>query len=622
MTVLLKRKESARRTVIAPKGLLEKDNYYIIGDTYVRVLTVYALPNEISEGFLAMMINDPRYHIDFSTEIIDVDYSSTIQKEINELEHKIDKSQNDMDREILLRNYYSLKDSLKQTVANNSRTINTVINIYVKANDLKELNDYTKELKEYFFSTGLEIRLDTLPRLQIGAMQKNSPLFIGNSLNKYSNYHIGLMLPSLTTAALWPFIFDSVDDRYGSFIGIEANTGGKIVFDQFAYLNDNSARHSGRTAGNMVIVGRTGMGKTTLINLLVASHIVNKRKVIWCDPENRNEGYTKFLGGNYIEFGNDNSIINIFDLKPITTDSTGIEDETMMYNTNLAISNVVEDLSITLKMLWPNITEDELNMLNEITVKTYRTVGIDGTESFKRYCPSDYPTFTVFSGTINEMIEEYAKRLDLNKKEYNALKNLQMKMRSLVGSPDIPGHLARYFNGITNIDMNALDDIGLVSFGTKHLFNSPDGVRNALLRLVFNYAWATCLSTNDETVFISDEDHTYILIEEIASIKAQFQRRARKYKTVTISGTQQVRDYSDDKIITHGKAIFDNSTYQIYFNLTKDGVSDLSKLVSLSDQEKEQLQALPPYTALFNVGNRKIPMKVLITDDERRLFEQ
>ena len=166
----------------------------------------------------------------------------------------------------------------------------------------------------------------------------------------------------------------------------------------------------------------------------------------------------------------------------------------------------------------------------------------------------------------------------------------------------------------------ALDDIGLLSFGMKHLASTPIGVRNALLRLVFNYAWSKCLSTNEETVFVSDEDHRFISIEEIASIKAQFQRRARKYNTVTISGTQQVRDYCDEKILTYGRAIFENSTYQMYFHMYKSSISELSQLIMLTDQEKEQLVNLPPYTCLMEVGNRKIPIRVLLTDDEDRLI--
>ena len=260
------------------------------------------------------------------------------------------------------------------------------------------------------------------------------------------------------------------------------------------------------------------------------------------------------------------------------------------------------------------------SILDEITEKTYRVVGIDGTESFRYLKPEDYPTFTTFSVVIDQMLEEYENSSLKNKKVIEALLNLQMKMRSLVGTAGIEGHLSRYFNGTTNINMDSLDTIGLVSFGTKHLMNTPEHIRNALLRIIFKYAWSNCLSTDEQTVFVTDEDHTYIQNEPIAALKAQFQRRARKYNTVTISGTQEVKDYNNDRIQVHGAAIFNNATYRVYFNMELDGIFELGKLVHLTDQEMDTIRFLLPHYCLFENGNRKIPVHILMSDKEKEFF--
>ena len=180
----LKRTEKARRTTLAPHGLVEKDNYYIIGDKYVRVLTVSAMPKAITEGFLAQFISSPDYHIDFSTSLMNIDFASYMQKEINHLEEQINKTNTDTAREELITRYYTMQETIKQMVANKSRTMNVVINIYITADDLQKLNEKTIAVKNRI-QTDNHMRLHTLPRLQVGAMQKNSPLFIGNSLNKY-----------------------------------------------------------------------------------------------------------------------------------------------------------------------------------------------------------------------------------------------------------------------------------------------------------------------------------------------------------------------------------------------------------------------------------------------------
>ena len=152
------------------------------------------------------------------------------------------------------------------------------------------------------------------------------------------------------------------------------------------------------------------------------------------------------------------------------------------------------------------------------------------------------------------------------------------------------------------------------------LIEAPDNIGNALLRIVFKYAWSNCLSTDDQTVFVTDEDHTYIQNEPIAALKAQFQRRARKYNTVTISGTQEVKDYNNDKIHVHGTAIFNNATYKVTFNMELDGILEYGKLVYLTDQEMDTIRFLLPHYCLFQNGNRKIPVHILMSEREKEFF--
>ena len=104
--------------------------------------------------------------------------------------------------------------------------MNVVINIYITADDLQKLNEKTIAVKNRI-QTDNHMRLHTLPRLQVGAMQKNSPLFIGNSLNKYVDYHIGVMLPTLTGAALCHFSMTVSMINTELSLVLKPTTGGK-----------------------------------------------------------------------------------------------------------------------------------------------------------------------------------------------------------------------------------------------------------------------------------------------------------------------------------------------------------------------------------------------------------
>ena len=107
-----------------------------------------------------------------------------------------------------------------------------------------------------------------------------------------------------------------------------------------------------------------------------------------------------------------------------------------------------------------------------------------------------------------------------------------------------------------------------------------------------------------------------ILEGKTAEMVAQIYRRARKYHTVMIAGTQQPGDFADEKVITPGKAIFNNAVYKMIMHLDKDDISDISKLVRLNTNETELIQRFTQGNALFVCGNRRIPITVLARDNE------
>ena len=74
--------------------------------------------------------------------------------------------------------------------------------------------------------------------------------------------------------------------------------------------------------------------------------------------------------GSYFNMGTKNARINIFDLKPISCDE---DEEVDMYDTELAIYNVVEDIKIVLKYLYPTIKDETLSVIGGVAVETYKS---------------------------------------------------------------------------------------------------------------------------------------------------------------------------------------------------------------------------------------------------------
>lgn len=610
----------AKRSTIAPANFDPQRNHYLIGDKYVRILTVKGYPNEFYHGLLAEFINNVRYNIDIKIVPSDLDMATLVKKKSNEIDYKWRKCKDPTEKERLRKEHDALENYIKELVNSENDTVNVITNIYIRGDSLDEVNKYTKKIKNEFITRG--IKLVTLNNIQEEQLRNNSGLFIKSNLRPDIEYNDGVLMTTRAFAGLWPFIFDTVDDPKGSLLGREMTNGGKIVFDQFYYLNNKEeARLYNRSSGNMIVVGKTGTGKTTVMDLLLIGHYINGRSIVWIDPENKNEKLCKLVGGNYVSFGSGDYIINIFDLKPISTDSEQKENKDKMYDTKIAIFNVVEDIKITFKLLWPDLDEDALAMINEVVVETYKEVGIDTHKSFEHLKPENYPTFTNFTAVIKDRIEIYSKEYDKYSTEIKALKRLEMKMRQITGYNDTPGEWGRYFNGITTVKRSINNKSWMIAFGTKHLFEVSSNLKNALMRMVFQYSWSLCLGDDrNQTVFCCDEAHTFILNLELADILAQFQRRARKYFTSTLLGTQEVRDFTDPEILTHGKAIFSNSTYQLYLKTNKAGVLDLRQLVELTENEFDTIQKLPAYHGIFCLGDKHIPIEILATPNELKLI--
>ncbi len=607
-----------KRSNLAPIGFKEYKKYFMMGDKFIQVLSFIKYPDLFVEGLLAPLVTRPDYDIDILIEHTDLDLATALKNQMNATEDSFNKSTDPQEKEKLRLKYQNLKNYVERSVRETSSTVNVVINIYVKAETLNELEEKVKKIRDELDTSAFEIKAKAVPHLQQDYYKKNSPLFIKNEMSLDEDFLNGQPMSSISASALWPFMFDTLEDPDGTLIGSERTNGGKVIFNQFLYeTHPDLAKMYGRTSGNMIIVGRTGMGKTVLMNLIIFGHLINKRKIIWIDPENKNYKLTRYCNGSFIAFGQGN-MINIFDLKPISTDKENQSHEEM-YDTKNAIYNVVEEIKITFRTLWPNISDNALAMMSEIVVETYHSVGIDYETNFELLSPTDYPTFSNFTMIIEEKIEQYSRSKEVNSQELDALKELQMKMRHITGYKEIEGEWGRFFNGHTSITEDQLNS-NMISFGTKNLINVSKELQNALLRMVFQYAWAIGLGNREETVLAIDEEHMFIGVPFLAELLAIIQRRSRKYLTATLTGTQQVKDYCNETIKEHGSAIFDNATYQIYMNMTKDGVNALSSLISLNDADREKIQSLPPYCGLFILGNKKLDVQFEASPDELSLI--
>ena len=594
---------------LVPTSYSIHSDYLTVGDKYVTCGLITELPKTFYLGLLCQYVNLPDVKVYMTTEKLDMNISVLLKKDYQDKLQQLNKSTDPSLRRRLEYDLDSLQEYIDDSIRNNDSTHNVTIVFMIYSDDLKEMVQRRKDLKLQLNAMGFHI--DFLKYMQDNLFKLVNPLLIETKLPTTIKENLGVPLPSDGVAGLYPFVFETQKDQHGFLLGYELQNLGMILFNPFLYMEQpDVARITQRFNGNCVVVGMSGAGKTTMMNLIIRDFIKRKIKLIWIDPENKNYALTKRYGGTFILWGQKNNIINIFDLKPLSTEDD--EDDASMWDTELAIYNVIEDITQILKYLYPNINEDTLSVVGSVALATYRKVDIykqdDGSWTpFKDLNYKDMPTFTTFNECLIERIEEI-KEDPTQHQELALLMDLKQKMVRILTEWSI------YFNGHTSIRVEGERQI--ISFGTKILFNKSKELREALYHIMFQYAWSLCLNDKETTAFINDEAHVTILEGSTAKLLSQFYRRARKYKTSMIIGTQEPHDLVDSRVITEGKAIFNNSAYTFIMKLGLDACNDVAQLVRLNENERMSIQSFNQGDALFISGNRRIPIHVMATKSE------
>lgn len=606
MSSLLKRSFKSK---VAPKGLSFSRNYFQMGDRYVKLVTILNTPKEYYAGILSVLTSNPNIKVDMMCEPSSENIPNLIKNQVNKMEREYRETVDVTKREKISQDVTALNNMVAHLVARRDKTYNVVINVMIITDSLNELNEEYQKLKMQLSVMGWQ--LQSLTGIQEKLYKRTSVWFYTDGFNSEMKRNLGVLLPSLNLASLYPFTFDTLDDPKGLLIGNEQYNGGKIMFDQFVYVNDrNIAVEQNRLNGNLITVGKSGSGKTTALNLTMMQHMLYRRKIVWIDPENKIKPLIERANGSFFNMGTSKARINVFDLKPISSDE---EDEVEKYNTKLAIYNVVEDIKIILKYLNPKIRDETLAVIGDIAVRTYESVGIDKDTKFRYLGYEKYPTFTNFNAVLNEYIEkmESAGILD---DEYRAYRDLSLKIKPLINE------YAIYFDGKTTINVSETAN-PFIGFGTKVFFNLTEGLRNALMHIILQFSWSLCLDESEFSVFCVDEAHLLILVGETAKMIEQFVRRSRKYNNATILATQEVHDFADSKVLTSGKAIFNSSSYKLIMNLERDGIQDLMKLTTLTEGEASLIDGFKMGEAVLIAGNKRIPIQIQVTDDMFKMME-
>ena len=377
------------KSQIAPKGLQFNPSDFFISDKYATILTIVSYPKYISPGYLSQLTS--MSGIKIVIKHIPVPFSSMskmLNKQIADLKVRYQDEKDNTTKERIRQDYESLESFVSMLASSQSKIFDFQMHIMITADTREELELKKVNVKNYL--DAMELRGIPLRFEQEKVLKSILPIFPKQDIED----RIGTPIPSVTIAAMYPFIFDTIKDPgLSTLLGVDFS-GGVILFNQFLY---QIKKEPNRNNANLIILGTSGSGKSTAAKLILRGHIRNGCQIVAIDPENEIADMANAFGGDVIDIGKggDFGMIN-----PLQIVLDADEEEVSKGMGYTILTRTLQFLKAFLKYYDPTVEEDVLTLFSEIVQDTYARFGISFNSDFSNYGPKDYPTFSDVYATI------------------------------------------------------------------------------------------------------------------------------------------------------------------------------------------------------------------------------
>ncbi|MDR0975346.1 MAG: ATP-binding protein [Christensenellaceae bacterium] len=490
--------------------------------------------------------------------------------------------------------------------------------IYHLLMEIKQANELMYNVN-WFFSSPLKESRELAARIKENDFKysalagKQIDGFLSRSLGRYNAFEKSARgIPTSALAAVFPFISDKVQDPQGIFIG--SNTS--PVFVDF-FRRDNM-----RVNSNMIVIGKSGSGKSFATKMMLTNLAADNARVFICDPEKEYTNLAKNLAGQSIDVGNAGAgRFNPFHVYPamVDEDAEGAEfDDT--FESHLRF------LESFFKTVMEGIKQDALETLNSLVVNLYKMKGIDKWVDFAQLKPTDFPTFD----ELYKLAVYSHERAD---DEYSAI-NYRILMTYLEKFSD-GGRYSGLWNGPATID--ASENFVVFNFMTL-LSNKNTVVANAQMLLVFKYLDGEIIKnreynrrykTKRKIVIVVDEAHVFIDESKPVALDFMFNmaKRIRKYDGMQIVITQNIKDFvGSPAIAKKSAAIINASQYSMVFSLAPNDMTDLITLYKnsggINKTEQDQIVSAQRGQAFFIYSpSNRTTVQIDSNDVFRSIFE-
>lgn len=406
-------------------------------------------------------------------------------------------------------------------------------------------------------------------------------------------------------ASTYPFVSSEFCDNDGVFVGINEHNRSLVIVDIF-----NTALYKN---ANMVVLGTSGAGKTFLLQLLAMRNRLQGVNVMIIAPLKGHEFKNSCLsiGGQFIRISpGSNDCINIMEIRRCSVDvdieGGGTFDENGSNSTSLMLSKI-QKLHIFFSLVFPEMTVEEKQYLDDKLMMVYRTKGIDiANDSVclpeDMHLPFEERRFKEMPvlGDLYELMKDDPKT-----------ERLALILKRLVS-----GSL-KSFNQHTNVDLTNKYTVADISELKDDLL--PIG-----MFIVVDLFWDKIKEDRTQKkVIIVDEAWNLIGStgnKQTAGFVLEIFKIIRGYGGSAIAATQDVNDFMALEGGKYGKGIINNAKMKIVLQLEEEDAESLKKILKLSEEEMAKVTTFKRGHGLFYAGSNRIAIEFQSSPEERELI--